>query len=62
MDEYSSTSFKSQEVFSGDDLELKRLFDWLQNDNREPAQTKFTSGMTRNVAKEFEQLLKKSLK
>jgi len=42
------------------DFELQRLFDWLQDNKREPAQTKFTAGMTRNVAREFEYLLKNS--
>ena len=42
------------------DFELQRLFDWLQDENREPAQTKFTAGMARNVAREFEYLLKNS--
>ena len=41
-------------------FELQRLFDWLQETKREPAQTKFTAGMTRNVAREFEYLLKHS--
>lgn len=40
------------------DFELQRLYDWLRTENREPAQTKFTAGMTRNVAREFEYLLK----
>lgn len=40
------------------DIELQRLFNWLQDPIREPAQTKFTAGMTRNVAREFEYLLK----
>lgn len=34
--------------------DLKHLYKWLMDDNREPAQTKFTSGMLRNVAKEIE--------
>lgn len=37
--------------------ELQRLYDWLQDPEREPAQTKFTAGLTRNVAREFEYLL-----
>lgn len=45
---------------SESDFELQRLFDWLQDANREPAQTKFTAGMTRNVAREIEYLLKHS--
>ena len=47
-------------VSSSSDFELQRLFDWLQNTKREPAKTKFTAGMTRNVAREFEYLLKHS--
>lgn len=39
------------------DSELQRLYDWLREENREPANTKFTSGMLRNVAREFEYLL-----
>lgn len=42
------------------DFELQRLLDWLQDAKREPARTKFTAGMTRNVAREFEYLLKHS--
>lgn len=45
-------------VSESSDFELQRLFDWLQDNKREPAQTKFTAGMTRNVAREFEFLLK----
>jgi len=37
--------------------ELQRVFEWLQSDNREPAQTKFTAGLTRNIARELEFLL-----
>jgi len=47
-------------VSDSSDFELQRLFDWLQDAKREPAQTKFTAGMTRNVAREFEYLLKHS--
>ena len=47
-------------VSDSSDFELQRLFDWLQEPKREPAQTKFTAGMTRNVAREFEYLLKHS--
>jgi hypothetical protein len=32
----------------------KRLYDWLMDENREPAQTKFSAGTLRNVAKEIE--------
>jgi hypothetical protein len=34
--------------------ELKRIYDWLMDENREPAQTKFTAGWSRNLAKEIE--------
>jgi hypothetical protein len=47
-------------VSDSSDFELQRLFEWLQETKREPAQTKFTAGMTRNVAREFEYLLKHS--
>ena len=40
------------------DEELHRLFEWLKDPNREFSKTKFTAGMTRNVAREFEFLLK----
>lgn len=42
------------------DFELNKLFEWLQTPEREPAQSKFTAGMTRNVAREVEYLLKHS--
>lgn len=50
----------SVSVSDSSEFELQRLFDWLQDPKREPAQTKFTAGMTRNVAREFEYLLKHS--
>ena len=34
--------------------EMERLYEWLMTGNREPAQTKFTAGTLRNVAKEIE--------
>jgi hypothetical protein len=34
--------------------EIKRVYDWLMDENREPAQTKFTAGETRNLAREIE--------
>ncbi len=40
--------------------ELKRLYDWLMDENREPAQTFFTAGELRNVAKEMEFKLHKA--
>lgn len=47
-------------IIDDPDFEMKRLYEWLQSENREPAQTKFTAGWTRNVAKEFEYQLKKT--
>lgn len=38
----------------GRDENLKRLYDWLMDEKREPAQTFFSSGSLRNVAKEIE--------
>lgn len=40
------------------DFQLERLYDWLMDENREPAQTKFTAGTLRNVAKEIEYRIK----
>lgn len=34
--------------------ELKKLYEWMVGDNKELAQTYFTSGMIRNIAKEIE--------
>lgn len=42
--------------------DLQRLYEWLMTENREPAQTKFTAGELRNVAKEIEFQIKKSKK
>lgn len=41
--------------------DLQRLYDWLIDDNREPARTKFTSGLLRNVASEIEFKLSQSV-
>ena len=48
-----------QGKFDKEEFELQRLYDWLLDENREPANTKFTAGKTRNVAREIEFLLKK---
>ena len=45
--------FKYQ-ASQSEENDLKHLYEWLMNESREPAQTKFTSGMLRNVAKEIE--------
>lgn len=45
---------------NNDDFQLQRLYDWLMNENREPAKTKFTAGTLRNVANEIEFRLKQS--
>ena len=38
----------------GREESIKRLYDWLMDENREPAQTFFSAGSLRNVAKEIE--------
>lgn len=43
---------------SESDIQLKRLYDWLMDEKREPAQTNFTAGWIRNVAREIEFKLK----
>ena len=35
-------------------FQLKMVYDWLMDETREPAQTKFTEGWQRNLAKEIE--------
>jgi len=58
-----SNQLQQQEVSDTDltDTDLynfTRLHDWLIEENREPAQTKFTAGLLRNVAKEIEYQIK----
>jgi hypothetical protein len=36
------------------EFEMKRLYEWIMDENRKPAVTFFTSGWLRNVAKEIE--------
>lgn len=36
------------------EFQLKRVYDWLMDEDRELAQTKFTAGWQRNLAKEVE--------
>ena len=48
-----------QGMLDKEEFELQRLYDWLLDENREPANTKFTAGKTRNVAREIELLLRK---
>lgn len=43
------------------EFQLKRVYDWLIDESREPAQTKFTAGWQRNLAKEIEIRLRKVL-
>ena len=38
----------------GRDDNMKKLYDWIMSENREPAQTAFTAGNMRNIAREFE--------
>jgi len=42
------------------DFELQKLYDWIKSDDREPAQTKFSAGIIRDIAKEFEFILYKT--
>lgn len=42
-----------------EDSELNRLYEWIMNEDRKPAQTFFTSGNLRNIAKEIEFRLSK---
>lgn len=51
LEEYSNQS---------DDFQLQRLYDWIMDENREPAKTKFTAGTLRNVANEIEFRLKQT--
>lgn len=36
------------------DWDLNKLYQWLMDENKRPAQTAFTAGITRNIAKEIE--------
>lgn len=47
---------------NNDDPEMKRLYDWLMDENRKPANTAFTAGWTRNVAREIEFKLNEAAK
>jgi len=38
------------------------LYNWLMDENREPAQTKFSAGDLRNLAKEIEYRLNEAIK
>ena len=38
----------------GQDESIERVYDWLMDEKREPAQTKFLAGKIRNLAKEIE--------
>lgn len=40
--------------YADSNSELQRLWDWIKDENRKPAQTHFTAGTLRNIAKEFE--------
>lgn len=50
--EYIRDFMQSGEANS--EFELQRLYDWLMDEKRKPANTAFTSGITRNVAREIE--------
>jgi hypothetical protein len=44
---------KKQQVEDCDE-KFNRLMEWLIDENREPAKTKFTAGALRNLAREIE--------
>lgn len=48
MNEYSANNVEGQ---------LNRLYEWIKSDNRKSADTAFTSGVMRNIAREFELLI-----
>ena len=50
---------RNEEIQNLEDGELQRLYNWVMDPERAPAQTYFTAGMTRNVAKEIEYLITK---
>jgi len=45
---------KREENLTDSEFQLKRLYDWLMDEKRENANTKFTAGWLRNVAKEIQ--------
>jgi hypothetical protein len=57
MEEYAN-QFKSKPIDSPrpqvNDYDLKKLYDWLMDENRGKAITHFTSGIARNIASEIE--------
>lgn len=46
--------FNYASQFQSHPSEIKKIYDWLMSENREPAQTYFTSGESRDLAKEIE--------
>ncbi len=58
-DEWHESNMLHFGKYDKEEFELQRLYDWLLDENREPVNTKFTAGKTRNVAREIEFLLKK---
>lgn len=62
MEEYATIRLKAQEEKYNS--ESQKLYEWMLSDKREPAQTYFSSGVIRNIAKEIElreEMFKKSL-
>lgn len=41
-----------------DEFNMNRLYDWLMDENRKPANSAFTAGALRNVAREIEYRIK----
>ena len=52
MEIYANLRLSEQQ--SKHEQELKKLYEWVLNDKKEPAQTYFSSGIVRNIAREVE--------
>ena len=61
IEDYEETHTTSLIIHANNkvDYELQRLYDWLMDEDREPAKTRFTAGLLRNVASEIEFRIKK---
>jgi hypothetical protein len=55
--EKASAGMTTKEQFDYSEGQLQRLYEWLMDEQRKPAQTFFTSGWLRNVAREIESRL-----
>lgn len=50
--------YKNQSPDGITEIDLNKLYSWLMDENRKPAQTHFTQGIARNIAKEIEYRIK----